>query len=159
MAYRSILSILPAAMRSSSFEASGTITSSIYERSRHRRKPLPYRLLSPDMFLYTLYATYASMPIVVCFIMYANREGTAQPSILFPGAMVKLLGCVWKVLVPVRYMIWPPTVPERADLVREDDKGVKRPKKGWDKNVVDNGIWWTSLRVCEICIIWLCVFN
>jgi hypothetical protein len=109
--------------------------------------------------MYTLYAIYASIPIVVRLIVYFNHEGAAQPFFLFPGAMVKLLGCIWKVLVPVRYMIWPPTVPERAELVDEDDMGVKRPMKGWEKNVVGNGIWWTSLSVCEICVIWLCEFH
>ena len=109
--------------------------------------------------MYTIYAVYASIPILVRLIAYNHQDGAAQSFFLFPGAMIKLLGCIWKVLVPVRYMMWPPTVPDRNELVEEDEMGVKRPRKGWEKEVVGNGIWWTSLSVCEIGVIWLCVMR
>ena len=160
MAYRCLASLLPASMRTSSFAVCGAITSPANERSRRRRKRLPYRLLGWDMLMYTIYAIYASIPILVRLIAYNhnnNNNGAAQSFFLFPGALIKLLGCVWKVLVPVRYMMWPPTVPDRNELVEEDEMGVKRPRKGWEKDVVGNGIWWTSLSVCEIGVIWLCV--
>ena len=146
-------------MRASSFAVCGAITSSANERSYRHRKRLPYRLLSPDMLMYTIYAIYASMPIFLRLIAYSHYKGAAQSFFPFPGAMIKLLGCIWKVLIPVRYMMWPPTVPERNEMVEEDEMGVKRPRKGWEKDAVGSGIWWTSLSVCEICVIWLCVMR
>lgn len=159
MAYRCIISLLPPSMRTSSFEVCGAITSPANERSRFRRKPLSYRLRSPDMFIYTLYAIYASIPIFVQLLTYDRLKHAALPRSLFLGPMIKLVGCIWKVLVPVRYMIWPPTVPERSELVEEDETGLNRPRKDWEKDPVGNGFWWTSLNVCELCMIWLCVFR
>lgn len=159
MAYRCLTSVLPASMRTSSFAVCGAIMSPASERSYRRRKPLPYRLLSPDMFAYMFYAIFASTSILVRLTAYLHNEGATQPLVLLPGPMLKLLGCIWKVLVPVRYMIWPPTVPERGELVEEDEMGVKRPRKNWESDAAGNGIWWTSLTVCEICVIWLCIFH
>ena len=144
-------------MRTSSFAVCGAITSAANERSRRHRKRLPYRLFSLDMLMYTSYAIYASIPIVLRLVAYTQYIDAPRSLFLFPGAMIKLLGCIWKVLVPVRYMIWPPTVPERDELVEEDEMGVKKPRKDWEKDAVGNGIWWTSLSACELCVIWLCV--
>ena len=143
-------------MKTSSFAVCGAITSPANERSRHRKR-LPYRVLSPDMLLYTTYAIYASMPIVLRLVAYTQSNDAPRPLFPFPGPVIKLLASIWKVLVPVRYMIWPPTVPDRNELVEEDEMGVKRPRKDWEKDVVGNGIWWTSLTACELCVIWLCV--
>lgn len=159
MAYRCLISLLPASMRTSTFTVCGAITSHINERSARHRKRLPYRLLGLDMLMYTIYAVYASVPIFIRLAAYHRDKGAAQPLFLFPGAMLKLLSCTWKVLVPVRYMIWPPTVPDRNELVEEDEMGVKRPRKGWEKGSSGNGIWWTSLSVCEVYIVWLCVMR
>ena len=79
--------------------------------------------------------------------------------------MVKLLGCIWKVLVPVQYMIWPPTVPEWEELVsktdNEEEMSVKRPRmKGWERDGVGGGDWWWSaLSVCEIGVVWMCLMS
>ena len=144
-------------MRTSSFAVCGAITSAANERSRRGRQRLPDRLLTPDMLMYTIYAIYASPPIILRLYAHISHESPAPPFFPFPGIMLKLLGCVWKVLVPVRYMMWPPTVPEWHELVEEDEMGVKRPKKGWEKDVVGNGVWWIGLSVCELYVTWLCV--
>ena len=146
-------------MRTSSFAVCGAITSAVNERSRRHRKRLPYRVFSPDMLMYTIYAIYASIPIVLRLVAYTQYNDAARSLFPFPGAMIKLLTCIWKVLVPVRYMIWPPTVPDRNELVEDDGMGVKRPRNDWEKDVVGNGIWWTSLSACELCVIWLCVIR
>ena len=107
--------------------------------------------------MYTIYAIYASIPIVLRLMAYTQNNDAARSLFPFPGAMIKLLASIWKVLVPVRYMIWPPTVPNWDELVEDDEMGVKRPRKDWEKDVGGNGIWWTSLSACELCVIWLCV--
>lgn len=75
----------------------------------------------------------------------------------FPGAAVKLLDCVWKMAVPLRYMIWPPTVPEWKDLVADDGQGVKRPKKEWGGRVAaGDAVFWIWMNACEWLVICLC---
>ena len=144
-------------MRISSFAVCGAIISPANERSRLNRKSLPTRLSSPDMILYTLYAIYALSPLIFCLKAYLNDEDVPQLFSPFTGPVIMLLNCVWKVLVPVRYMIWPPTVPEWEKLVKMDGMGVKRPRKDWEKNEQGHGIWWVSLGVCELCMVWLCI--
>lgn len=157
MAYRCLMSLLPASMETSSFAVCGAIMSPTNECSRRHRKPLSFRLFSPDMILYTLYTIYALSPMLLRLQAYVDHDDAAQSFIPFTGAMVKLLGCIWKVLVPVRYMVWPPTVPEWGELVEVDEMGVKRPRKGWDKDETENGITWISLSICEFGVIWLCL--
>lgn len=76
---------------------------------------------------------------------------------LLPGPMSKLLGCVWRVLEPVRYMLWPPTVPEAGELVKKDEKGIKRPRKDWDNDGVGNRGFWFYLFVCEMVLLGLVI--
>ena len=72
----------------------------------------------------------------------------------FPGVWVKLIRSISNVTVPLRYMIWPPTVPEQKDLWEEDEDGVKRPKKQRDGDGVGNETWWIGTVICELWIIW-----
>ena len=83
----------------------------------------------------------------------------------FPGAMLKLLGCIWKVSVPLRYMASPPTVPERDELMEADGRGGRRPKKrgeqeeGGGGDVTNATVSWPSwLNLGEVLIIWWCFF-
>ena len=73
---------------------------------------------------------------------------------LQPSVAVKLIGLAAKFSTPVRYMIWPPDIPEWQELVEEDEYGVKRPKKSLE---VENrvgavswaGLWWLFVAGCE----------
>lgn len=73
---------------------------------------------------------------------------------MFPGATAKLISLAAKVSTPVRYMIWPPEIPEWEELVVEDEDGVKRPKTerkaGKDGLVSLVGLWWLFVWGCEI---------
>ena len=66
--------------------------------------------------------------------------------------MVKLLENSWRLAVPVRYMLFPPTVAERAELVERDERGINRAKKR-PENVAINQISW--MEVGEMLIIYL----
>ena len=77
----------------------------------------------------------------------------------FPGALLRALECVSRMSVPVRYMISPPTVPERGGLVREDERRVKRPREGWDGGGGGGEMWWLGMGVWEVFVIWRCVFG
>ena len=101
-----------------------------------------------------LYIIYALSPLLLGL---PNRATSGQhlTGILAvcPGAAVKLIGLAAKVSTPVRYMIWPPDIPEWDELLEEDENGVKRPKKGrkerdgWMSWV---GLWWLFVWGCEL---------
>ena len=149
-AYRCILSMLP--NTTVSFQSSGSIMSPVNERSRHR-KPLPYRFLSLDLTMYFIYIIYTSGPLLCRPFGYTSPSEPSSGSLFpFPSALVKLLECIGGALVPLHYMLFPPTVPERRELVEEDEQGVMRPKKR--QVMVSNQVVWTD--VCERLIIYLC---
>ena len=56
----------------------------------------------------------------------------------------------------MRYMIWPPTVPDWKDLVVEDEEGVKRPRSDWEGGVAGNAMYWIWMNACEWVFICLC---
>ena len=156
MAFRCILFLLPAKYNNISFVASGTITSAANERSQLQRKSLLSRLLSVDMILYALYIVYASIPLLLRLDRYRKCSETSAIFSPFPGIWIKLIDCVFKMAVPLRYMIWPPTVPDWNDLVVEDEEGVKRPKREWERGGVGNATFWVWMNACEWVVICLC---
>lgn len=66
------------------------------------------------------------------------------------GATLRLLACAISALVPIRYMIIPPTVPEQGGLCAQDEHGIYHPlKMGWLKR--DTGLPWKE--VLELLVI------
>ena len=155
---RCILSFLPARLSPATFVVCGTVASAANERSRQNRRPLPWRILSSDMVMYAGYIVCASIPLVSRFYTYTTSMALPATMILFPfpGVLVKMLKSISNVTVPLRYMLWPPTVPERASLVEEDETGVWRPRNDWDKSVIGNEGWWIGTFLCEWLVIWCC---
>ncbi|KAL9071760.1 MAG: hypothetical protein Q9161_004024 [Pseudevernia consocians] len=156
MAHRCIQSLLPARFNTPTFAVCGAITSGANERSQLHRRPLRTRLFRADMMLYALYIVYACTPLLLRLSMYRKRRDPSAILCPFPGAVVKLVGCVWKMAVPLRYMVWPPTVPEWKDLVADDGQGVKRPRKEWDGRGAGNAGFWVGMNACEWLVICLC---
>ncbi|KAL8701868.1 MAG: hypothetical protein Q9224_000304 [Gallowayella concinna] len=157
MAFRNLISFLPPSLRTSTFTVCGATTSPTNERSGTYRSPLSFRLLCLPIPLCILYAIYAIIALLLRLQTYTSfTQSDAMSSLPLTGAMVKLVGCVFKVLVPVRYMLWPPTVPERDELVEEDEWGVRRPRWGWEERKSGNGIWWWCCLGCEVGVIWTC---
>lgn len=88
--------------------------------------------------------------------MYRKRSDPSAILSPFPGVAIKLVDCILKMAVPLRYMIWPPTVPDWENLVAEDEDGVKRPRKDWDAGVAGNAVFWIGMTACEWLVICLC---
>ena len=116
-----------------SFTATGTVLSSINERQASQRKGLVRRLLSWSMAGYFAYvvAGLATLGLV------AGRRQSNQST----GAVVRLVESVFKVSVPLRYMVFPPTVAERRDLLEKDELGVYRPKNKYRLKVSRRITW------------------
>lgn len=144
---RCIISLFPTAPDTLTFESSGSIISSVNERSRLHRTPLPWRLFTPDIALYFIYLLYASIPLLLRL--------HATPKFPFLGALFKLLEAACRTCVPLLYMLFPPTAPDRDDLLYVDKEGVRRPKK--DRKNYERESWftWTDACECLVLFFWL----
>lgn len=152
-ATRCILSLLPTTFTTPTFESSGSISSPANERSRLHRAPLPHRLLTPTLLMYLAYLISASIPLALRFLASASAA-----SFPFPGALLKLLDALAKAAVPLLYMLDPPTVPEREELMELDEVvGVRRPKKEKNSGRVDAGsadvVGWPWMELVELALV------
>lgn len=145
---RCIVSLFPTAPDTLMFESSGSIISAVNERSHLHRTPLPWRLFTPDLALYFIYILYASIALILRL--------HATPKFPFIGALFKLLEAAIKTCVPLQYMLFPPTAPDRDDLLYVDKEGVRRPKKN-RKSRERKGWWltWTDACECLVLFFWL----
>lgn len=93
------------------------------------------------MVLRTMYILLA-VPVMLANTRPFNGDysgGSISPLI---GARLCLVHCIYSVSRPLFYMVFPPTVPEREDLVEKDSRGINRPKKGAIRGLkVDNTPW------------------
>ena len=155
MTYRCLFNFLPARLNIPTFEVVGSITSPANERSPLHRQPLALRLLSVDMLMYAFYIVYASIPLLLRLYAYSGDLDIALALFFpFPGVILTAVACIAKMTVPLRYMLWPPTVPEWNELVEEDESGVKRCRKDWDCEGPGNGVGWLGFYVCELFVLW-----
>lgn len=69
--------------------------------------------------------------------LVAGRRQSNQST----GAVVRLVESVFKVSVPLRYMVFPPTVAERRDLLDKEEDGVYRPKNKYRLKVSRRITW------------------
>ena len=90
------------------------------------------------------YILYASIPLVLVMCL---SNATSFP---LPGPVLKLVSSILKMAVPVRYMLFPPTMPERHKMLYEDEKGVRRIKKEWKDSGEDPGDWGLWALVCAV---------
>ena len=110
------------------FQATGSLTDNINERSAKHRKRLPWRLFTADTLLRITWA------ILATHVLYdrirRKSQSVYEPKLLTPlvGQLMCLVWLIRVTIVPVRYILSPPTVPEWDELVEEDDQGVTRPK-------------------------------
>ena len=156
VASRYILSLLPFTTNNLVFEPTGCIVSPADERSRRHRKPIAKRLLSFDMLIFSAYLMYGSAPLLLLLCTVQMETGvSAWTRFPFLGPTLKLLDCVWMASLPLRYMIFPPTVPEREELMELDKAQVRRPKESLARRRQPSSDWsWLDvLQVCLVC--WL----
>ncbi|KAF2420713.1 nucleotide-diphospho-sugar transferase [Tothia fuscella] len=152
LAARCALSLLPGFAKHLHFESTGSIASVVEERSSLRRMPLPQRMLTSDMILYSTYVLYASIPLLLRAWQSFSLGIALYP---FPSVILKLFACVWKAGVPLLYMLFPPSVQEWKELTWEDEDGVRRPiVKGNSSQLPHRNSRWTVLG--DLLIIWLC---
>lgn len=113
-------------------------------------------MLSPDLILHMLYVLVATMPILLPTVrFFANPSPENIPSFPLTGALLKLIQCIYHVSFLVHYMLLPPTVPERGELLEKDADNVNRPKLSVAQGLrPDNGLKWND--VLDIVVIYFC---
>lgn len=147
------------------FSVTGTFVSPANERSAKDRKPLLTRMRDPLMVGHLLYLIVAGLALITCLfinvystspkvkVLDANHYETVLNQYVFTGAILRLLDIFTSALIPVSYMIWPPTVPERRNLLQKDNDGVYRAKNK-DFVIREAGITWKD--ALEVLVILTC---
>ncbi|PLB37561.1 glycosyltransferase family 2 protein [Aspergillus candidus] len=107
------------------FDITGTVVSSVNERSERHRKPIWVRLLNPTVLMYAGWILYALVPLAFRLRFYAAGESRqlVSPS---PAAVAFFFSAIMKLSIPVQYMARPPTVPDRRHLLKKGLDGVYR---------------------------------
>lgn len=110
---------------------SGTFVSPTDERYPARRKPLFKRILNPTMVCYACYFLVASVTLTSFFLFVVRQHSIVDGTRvhMYTGAALRLLDSVFAAFVPLQYMIWPPSLPDRRELLEKDEYGVYRSKK------------------------------
>ena len=144
MTYRCLVSLLPSTVNIPTFVVCGTIPAN--ERSRIHRKPLLARVWNYDMLMYISYIIYASVPILASWYCGGGA------SVPFPGPWVKLVSCLLKTMVPVRYLLCPPEMPEREKLMEQDKRGVNVPRRQWKDGGGGEWVEWALVGAMELSV-------
>lgn len=119
-----------------SFKVSGTFVSPTDERYPARRKPLLDRMLNLTMICYAAFfvLTITVLFSFATFVAHQHLVLNVARSYMHTGAALRLLDIVLAALVPLRYMVFPPSLPDRRELLVKDEHGVYRSrKKHWTK--------------------------
>jgi len=142
--------------RPMAFSSSGSLKSDINERDPATRAPL-FRRLKVVLWdckfgfhlFYVIFVTVAITHSTVTGIMLGTGlkntllyllTHTFWPPMLW---MVCITGC----LTPIRYAIWPPTMPPREELLDRDPKtGLARPKEIWKKTRYSKLAFWHEFQ-------------
>jgi hypothetical protein len=93
-------------------------------------------MLNLTMICYTVYSLATAAVLVSTFTFVASRHLVmgADKMHMHTGATLRLVDLILASIVPVRYMMFPPSLPGRQELLEKDEHGVNRSrKKGWTK--------------------------
>lgn len=122
------------------FSSSGSLKSELNERDISRRAPLHRRIITMlwgcDCYFHVAYVCFAltavSLSISRAFQYTATNDRLVYLlTHAFWPPMLWLL-CLTAYCVPIAYMLFPPTMPDREELLERDEKtGVARPKTYW----------------------------
>ncbi|EON68177.1 hypothetical protein W97_07326 [Coniosporium apollinis CBS 100218] len=119
------------------FSSSGSIKSELNERDARLRAPLWRRLKvmiwDCKVYLHILYIAFVMTSVILSTVRAFFRDSAYKVLVYllthaFWPPLIWLL-CITAFCVPIRYTIWPPTVPDREELLDRDPKtGIAHPK-------------------------------
>jgi hypothetical protein len=136
------------------FSSSGSIKSELNERDASTRAPL-FRRLKVILWDCSVYLHLLYILFVIAAVAYSSIHGMRTSSSLHDLLVFLLTHAFWPPVlwimcitgcwVPIKYAIWPPTMPHREELLIRDEKtGIARPKEEWKRQRF--GTWGGALR-------------
>ncbi|KAF8847932.1 hypothetical protein BDZ45DRAFT_778103 [Acephala macrosclerotiorum] len=139
------------------FSSSGSIKSDLDERNPKNRAPLFRRLKvmlwDCDLYMHLLYVIF-----VITAVTYSTVRGILENRDHMNKVWMYLLThafwppMLWMIALtaccePIRYTIWPPTMPDREELLdRDPDTQIARPKPHWIKQRYSKRTFWHELQ-------------
>lgn len=133
------------------FSSSGSIKDELNERDARLRAPLHRRLRviiwDCDAWMHVLFVLFVATAVILSTTRGFTMTDTWRKMLLYqlthawfpPTLWIVCLTAFW---VPLRYAIWPPTMPDREDLLDRDEKtDVARPKEEWKKQRWRKSAW------------------
>ena len=128
------------------------------ERSCLRRKSFPSRILNSGLAIHILYLIFASATLILMMRDYSDLQGQGELRgfFPFPGAFLTFIDCLRSISAPLWYMAFPPTVPERADLLEMDENGVNRPKARSQKLEYTSSVLFSA--IWDVVVVLLCIY-
>ena len=151
--------------RPMAFSSSGSIKSELAEREPANRAPLWRRcyvmLWTCECYMHLFFVIFTVTAIVIS-CMRASPSYAEHPSTNY--TLIYLLThafwppvlwtvCLTAYSTPLMYMLFPPDMPDREELLDRDPKtGVARPKEGWKKQRWRKGTFWHELQwgLCSV---------
>ncbi|TVY83419.1 Cellulose synthase catalytic subunit [UDP-forming] [Lachnellula suecica] len=150
------------------FSSSGSIKSDINERDPKTRASLFRRLKvvlwDCDVYLHLLYILFALTAVTLSTV-----EGIVKTDGIHTLLIYLLTHAFWPPMLwlltvsaccePIRYAIWPPTMPEREEMLDRDPKtGIARPKESWKKTRYSKKTFWHETQYSGVTIYTTVVF-
>ena len=127
--------------KASGFSASGSIKSELNERDQHKRAPLWRRLKvilwDCNAIMHLLYVLFIFAAVVLSiYRAFTIRHKTVHNILFYLLTHAFWPPVIWVIsasacLVPIVYAIFPPTMPDREELLERNKEGVARPKPEW----------------------------
>ena len=145
------------------FSSSGSIKSELNERDPKIRAPLFRRLKvilwDCDVYLHLLYILFVIAAVTKSTVIgFIHTDGTKKLLTYLLTHAFWLLS-VSACCEPIRYAIWPPTMPAREELLDMDQKtGIARPKEEWKKQRYSKKSFWHEIQYSTVTIFTCVVF-
>jgi hypothetical protein len=150
------------------FSSSGSIKSELDECDPKTRAPLFRRLKvmlwDCDLYMHLLYVLFVVGAVTSSTVIGIINSDTIHTLLIyllthaFWPPMLWLLS-VTACLEPIRYVIWPPTMPDREELLDRDPiTNIARPKEEWKKQRYSKLMFWHEMQYSGVTIFTAVVF-
>ncbi|KUJ12185.1 uncharacterized protein LY89DRAFT_738802 [Mollisia scopiformis] len=154
--------------KSMAFSSSGSIKSDLDERNPRTRAPLFRRLKvmlwDCDLYLHLLYVLF-----VIAAVAYSTTIGVLRAENIHKLFIYLLTHAFWPPMLwlicvtaccePLRYAVWPPTMPEREELLdRDPETQIARPKECWKRQRYSRWTFWHEMQYSGVTIFTAVIF-
>lgn len=150
------------------FSSSGSVKSELNERDAKTRAPLFLRLKvilwDCDVYLHLLYIWFVLTAVILSTVTGIINSADIHALLIYLLTHAFWPPMLWLITLsaccePIRYAIWPPTMPDREDLLDRDQKtGIARPKESWKKQRYSKKTFWHETQYSGVTIFTAVVF-